>query len=157
MRIIILSKLPCIIPLILTAGIMGFAGIEFKASTILIFTIAFGLASDGTIYFLTKYRHELRKPDATIGSSITSTIKETGISMVYTTMILFFGFIIFASSSFGGTIALGLLVSITLFVSLITNLVLLPSILISIGKKSVQKELTEESLLEVDDEEEEKV
>ena len=156
-RIIILSKLPCIIPLILTAGIMGFAGIEFKASTILIFTIAFGLASDGTIYFLTKYRHELRKPDATIGSSITSTIKETGISMVYTTMILFFGFIIFASSSFGGTIALGLLVSVTLFVSLITNLVLLPSILISIGKKSVQKELTEESLLEVDDEEEEKV
>lgn len=153
-RIIILSKLPCIIPLIITAGIMGFVGIEFKASTILIFTIAFGLASDGTIYFLTKYRHELRKPDATIGSSITSTIKETGISMVYTTMILFFGFIIFASSSFGGTIALGLLVSITLFISLITNLVLLPAILISIGIRSAQKELTEESLLEVDEEEE---
>ncbi len=151
-RIILLSKLPCIIPLFITAGIMGFAGIEFKASTILIFTIAFGLASDGTIYFLTKYRHELRKDGATVGSSITSTIKETGISMIYTTLILFFGFGIFAASSFGGTIALGLLVSITLLVSLITNLILLPSILISIGKYMTQKELTGEPLLEVDEE-----
>lgn len=150
-RIIILSKLPCIIPLFITAGIMGFAGVEFKASTILIFTIAFGLASDGTIYFLTKYRHELRKSGATVGSSISATIKETGISMIYTTLILFFGFGIFAFSSFGGTIALGLLVSLTLLISLATNLILLPAILLSIGNYVSRKEMTDESFLDVDE------
>lgn len=138
-RIIILSKLPCLIPLVITAGIMGFAGIEFKASTILIFTIAFGIASDGTIYFLTRYRHELKKNKLHYSHAISLTIKETGLSMIYTALILFFGFAIFTASDFGGTIALGILVSLTLLISMCTNLILLPSILISIGKNQEKK------------------
>jgi len=153
-RIIVLSKLPCIIPLIITAGIMGFAGVVFKASTILIFTIAFGIASDGTIYFLTRYRHELRKNNLPVTDAISVTIRETGLSMIYTSMILFFGFAIFAASSFGGTIALGILVSTTLFVSMLTNLILLPSILLSIDKYVSHKELTEPGLLDITEQQE---
>jgi predicted RND superfamily exporter protein len=153
-RIIVLSKLPCIIPLIITAGIMGFSGVVFKASTILIFTIAFGIASDGTIYFLTRYRHELRKNNLPVTDAISVTIRETGLSMIYTSMILFFGFAIFAASSFGGTIALGILVSTTLFVSMLTNLILLPSILLSIDKYVSNRELTEPGLLDITEQQE---
>jgi predicted RND superfamily exporter protein len=137
-RIILLSKLPCLIPLVITAGIMGYAGIEFKATTILIFTIAFGLASDGTIYFLTRFRHELKNNNHTIENAISITIRDTGLSMIYTALVLFFGFAIFAASSFGGTKALGLLVSTTLLVSMITNLILLPAILLSL-KNHIEK------------------
>ncbi len=135
-RIILFSKVPCLLPLLITAGIMGFAGVVFKSSTILIFTIAFGLASDGTIYFLTRYRHELKHTKALPQQAIATTIRETGLSMMYTALILFFGFAIFAASSFGGTRALGLLVSTTLFISMISNLILLPTILLSIDKRS---------------------
>jgi hypothetical protein len=140
-RIIILSKLPCLIPLVITAGIMGFTGIEFKASTILIFTIAFGISSDGTIYFLTRYRNESAGAATSAALAITNTIKETGLSMICTTIILFCGFSIFAASSFGGTIALGILVSTTLLVSMFTNLLLLPSILLSIEKNKEKKRM----------------
>jgi predicted RND superfamily exporter protein len=133
-RIIIFSKLPCLIPLILTAGIMGFLGIRFKPSTILIFSIAFGISSDGTIYFLTKYRQELKKNGGNALSAISAAIKDTGISMVYTTIILFFGFGIFSVSAFGGTAALGILISLTLIMSLFTNLILLPAILLTLVK-----------------------
>jgi predicted RND superfamily exporter protein len=145
-RIILLSKLPCLIPLVITAGVMGYLGIRFKPSTILIFSIAFGIASDGTIYFLTKYRHELKKNKLSTREAIAVTIKETGISMIYVTAILFCGFAIFAASSFGGTVALGVLISITLLVSMCTNLILLPAILLSINKK----ELLEEPLVDIE-------
>ena len=135
-RIILFSKIPCLLPLLITAGIMGFGGVVFKSSTILIFTIAFGLASDGTIYFLTRYRQELKHEKVTPQQAIATTIRETGLSMIYTALILFFGFAIFAASSFGGTRALGLLVSTTLFMSMISNLILLPTILLSIHKRS---------------------
>src|ERR1044071_4163401 len=85
-RIIVLSKLPCLIPLVITAGIMGFLSIRFKPSTILIFSIAFGISSDGTIYFLTKYRQELKKYKKTASQAISSAIKDTGLSMVYTSI-----------------------------------------------------------------------
>jgi predicted RND superfamily exporter protein len=146
-RIILLSKIPCLIPLIITAGVMGYLGIRFKPSTILIFSIAFGIASDGTIYLLTKYRQELKNGLST-RNAIATAIKETGISMIYITAILFCGFSIFAASSFGGTVALGVLISITLLVSLCTNLILLPAILLSINKK----ELLEEPLVNIDEE-----
>lgn len=150
-RIIILSKLPCLIPLIITGGIMGFVGIDFKPSTILIFTIAFGISSDGTIYFLTKYRQELRQGNKTISEAVSATIKETGISMIYTSIILFCGFAIFAASSFGGTASLGIMISITLLVSMFTNLLLLPSILLSLEKVFSKKEITEEPLIDIDE------
>jgi len=133
-RIIILSKLPCLIPLVITAGLMGFLGIRFKPSTILIFSIAFGISSDGTVYFLTKYRQELKKRNNHF-KAISATIHEIGLSMVYTSIILFFGFSIFSVSEFGGTAALGVLISLTLIMSLITNLILLPAILLSIANK----------------------
>ncbi|MBI3510480.1 MAG: MMPL family transporter [Bacteroidetes bacterium] len=153
--IIVLSKLPCLIPLVMTAGIMGYLGIPFKSSTILIFSIAFGIASDGTIYILTAYRHQLRKLSAANASKAVSlAIKETGLSMIYTNIILFFGFAIFLVSSFGGTVALGILLSITLIVSLATNLVLLPCLLLSLEKRASTKALMKEPLIEIYDEEE---
>jgi predicted RND superfamily exporter protein len=153
--IIVLSKLPCLIPLVITAGIMGFLGIPFKSSTILIFSIAFGIASDGTIYILTEYRHQLRKlSPSNFSTAVSCTIRETGLSMIYTNTILFFGFAIFVLSSFGGTVALGILLSITLIVSLATNLILLPCILLSLEKRAAVKALMMEPLIEIYDEEE---
>lgn len=145
-RIIILSKIPCLIPLVITAGIMGFLGIRFKPSTILIFSIAFGISSDGTVYFLTKYRQELIKYKNNHLWAISKAIKETGLSMVYTAIILFFGFSIFSVSSFGGTAALGILISLTLLMSLFTNLILLPAILLSIANKKRKKEIAQTPL-----------
>ncbi len=153
--IIVLSKLPCLIPLVITAGIMGFLGIPFKSSTILIFSIAFGIASDGTIYILTEYRHQLRKlSPSNYSKAVSNAIHETGVSMVYTNTILFFGFAIFVLSSFGGTVALGILLSITLIVSLATNLILLPCILLSLEKRTATKAFMKEPLIEIYDEEE---
>ena len=151
-RIILLSKLPCLIPLVITAGIMGFLDIRFKPSTILIFSIAFGIASDGTIYFLAKYRQELKHRKKSISEAVSVTIKETGLSMIYTAVILFFGFGIFAASGFGGITALGILISITLLVSMVTNLLLLPSILLSIDKWVTRKEIVSTPLIEMGDE-----
>ena len=150
-RIIILSKLPCLIPLVLTAGVMGFMDIRFKPSTILIFSIAFGISSDGTIYFLTKYRQELKKRGGDAFAAISAAIKDTGLSMIYTSVILFFGFSIFSVSSFGGTAALGILISLTLIMSLVTNLVLLPSILLSIANKKQNKELMAQPIIELEE------
>ncbi len=149
-RIIVLSKIPCLIPLIITAGIMGFLDIRFKPSTILIFSIAFGISSDGTIYFLTKYRQELKKMKGA-AEAISAAIHDTGLSMVYTSIILFCGFAIFAASSFGGTVALGVLVSLTLLMSMFTNLILLPAILLSIHTKKTKKEITEAPLIDIDE------
>ncbi len=150
-RIIVLSKLPCLIPLVITAGIMGFLDIRFKPSTILIFSIAFGISSDGTIYFLTKYRQELKKHNTGAAAAISAAIKDTGLSMVYTSIILFSGFSIFSASSFGGTVALGVLVSLTLVISMFTNIILLPAILLSIHKKSMKNEIIEAPLIDIED------
>ncbi|MDQ3111177.1 MAG: MMPL family transporter, partial [Bacteroidota bacterium] len=153
--IVVLSKLPCLIPLVITAGIMGFLGIPFKSSTILIFSIAFGIASDGTIYILTEYRQQLRKlSPANYSKAVSIALRETGVSMVYTNTILFFGFAIFVLSSFGGTVALGILLSITLIVSLATNLILLPCILLSLEKRTASKAFLKEPMIEIFDEEE---
>lgn len=155
-RIIILSKLPCLIPLIITAAVMGFLDIRFKPSTILIFSIAFGISSDGTIYFLTKYRQELKKNKRSASEAITAAIKDTGLSMIYTSIILFCGFAIFTASSFGGTAAMGILVSLTLLMSMFTNLILLPAILLSIHRKSLKNEIIDEPLIDIEESVEER-
>lgn len=128
-RMIIISLIPNFIPLIMTAGIMGFFGIPLKPSTALIFSIAFGISVDDSIHFLAKYRQELFAKNFFVPVAISNSIKETGSSMLYTSIILFFGFVIFVFSDFGGTVALGLLTSLTLFFAMITNLTLLPSLL----------------------------
>jgi uncharacterized protein len=155
LRIIILSKIPVLIPLVITAGVMGFLGINFKPTTILIFSIAFGISSDGTIYFLTKYRQELKITGRSVPQAISVTIRETGLSMIYTAIILFSGFAIFAASSFGGTVALGILVSLTLLVAICTNLVMLPAILLSIDKRKSRKEALAEPLIDISEDPEE--
>jgi uncharacterized protein len=134
-KMVIISTLPSLIPLLITAGLMGFFNIHLKYSTILIFSIAFGISSDGTIYFLTRYKDELLNKKRTVKEAISETILNTGISMFYTAIILFTGFFIFTASSFRGTQSLGILVSITLLMAMICNLVLLPAFLMTLNKK----------------------
>jgi predicted RND superfamily exporter protein len=134
--IILLSKLPCLIPLLVTAGIMGYADIAFKPSTILIFSIAFGLSSDGTVYFLTSYRQQLQRGLAP-AAAISAAIHETGVSLIYTALILAGGFSVFAASGFGGTAALGVLVATTVLMACLTNLILLPALLLSLKRYRV--------------------
>ena len=127
---------------------MGFFDIHFKPSTILIFSITFGIASDGTVYFLTRYRQELEEKGNSVRESITNTIFGTGLSMIYTAVILFCGFSIFAASSFGGTAAMGVMVSITLLIAMCTNLILLPALLLTINRKKLDVRKTKAVVLE---------
>ncbi len=129
LKMIIISLIPNMIPLLITAGIMGYFGIPLKPSTALIFSIAFGISIDNSIHLLAKYRQELFANKFDVSKAISKSIRETGSSMIYTAIILFFGFIIFALSEFGGTVALGKLTSITLFFAMVTNVVVLPSLL----------------------------
>jgi len=152
-RMVILSLIPNVIPLIFTAAIMGFFGIPIKASTILVFSIAFGISVDNTIHFLAKYRQELKATGRDIRRSVVMAMKETGISMIYTSVVLFSGFGIFAFSGFGGTVAMGILVSITLLVAVTSNLLLLPSLLIGLDKFTTTESFVE-PLLHIYDEEE---
>ncbi|SFG64965.1 hypothetical protein SAMN04489864_101446 [Pedobacter insulae] len=137
--IMFVSLLPNIVPLVITAGLMGFFHIPLKPSTILIFTIAFGLASDQTIYFLTRYQQELTLTNYPVNKVVSDTIRETGVSMTHIALILFFGFGIFTASTFGGTVVLGLLLSITLLVALVFNLTLLPALMLWLDKKKMRK------------------
>jgi len=139
-RMVIVSLIPNILPLVFTSGLMGFLGIPIKPSTILVFSIAFGISVDDTIHFLAKYRQELKNQSWNIKGSVMNALTETGVSMIYTSIILFFGFSIFIASNFGGTQALGVLVSVTLFVAMLANLVLLPSLLLSLEKYVTTKE-----------------
>ena len=134
-KMVIISTLPSLIPLLMTAGLMGFFDIHLKYSTILIFSIAFGISSDGTIYFLTRYKDELLNKNRSVKEAISETILNTGVSMFYTAIILFTGFFIFTASSFRGTQSLGILVSITLLMAMLCNLVLLPAFLMTLNKR----------------------
>jgi predicted RND superfamily exporter protein len=150
-RMISVSVIPSLVPLIITAGLMGYFSIYLKPSTILIFSIAFGIASDGTLYFLTKYRQELKTPNTTISKAVSLTIKETGVSMIYTAIILFCGFGIFSASSFGGTAALGILISGTLLIAYCSNLILLPCFLLSLEKRLTDKGFLQESIIDIEE------
>ncbi|MEC9134626.1 MAG: MMPL family transporter, partial [Bacteroidota bacterium] len=118
--------------LIITAGVMGYSGIPLKPSTILVFSIAFGISVDDTIHFLAKYRQELMANKWKTKTAVYVALQETAVSMFYTSIVLFFGFAVFMSSNFGGTVALGGLVSVTLLFAMLANLILLPSLLISL-------------------------
>ena len=149
LKMVLVSLLPNLLPLIFTSALMGYFGIPIKPSTILVFSIAFGISIDDTIHFLAKYRQELKYYN--IRKSVETSIRETGVSMIYTSIILFFGFSIFTASNFGGTQALGLLVSLTLFVAMLTNLVLLPSLLLSLEKRILTQNFKESEDLFQDD------
>lgn len=153
-RMVLIALVPNVIPQIITAAIMGYAGIPIKASTILVFSVAFGISVDNTIHYLAKYRQELQATNWSIRSSVVLALKETGQSMIYTSIILLFGFGIFCLSSFGGTFALGLLTSITLFAAMLANLILLPSLLLTMEHSITNRTFKAEPLLQIYDEEE---
>lgn len=134
-RILLCSLIPNIIPLLITAGIMGWLGVRIKPSTVLIFSVALGIAIDVTIRFLVTYKQELPRNNFDIKKTVIATIHSTGISIIYTSLVLIAGFIIFCFSGFGGTQSLGWLTSLTLITATITNLVLLPALLITLGKE----------------------
>lgn len=140
-RMIIVSLIPNLLPLVVTAGLMGFLGVPIKPSTILVFSIAFGISVDDTIHFLAKYRQELQANNWKIKKSVYGALRETGVSMFYTSIVLFFGFSIFTISSFGGTVALGALVSVTLLFAMLSNLLLLPSLLLSLERSIANKQI----------------
>lgn len=156
-RMVMLSLIPNIIPLLATAAIMGFTGIPIKASTILVFSVAFGISVDNTIHFLAKYRQELSATNWNIKQSVTNALRETGVSMMYTSTVLFFGFGIFSISNFGGTQAMGILVSITLLIALISNLIVLPSLILGFDKFSTTRSLRDPMIHLSDDSDDESI
>lgn len=130
-KMILISLIPNIIPMVITAGVMGLFNIPLKPSTALIFGISFGISIDSTIHYLSKYKQELLISKGNVLVAVTRSIQEAGVSMIYTSVVLFCGFIIFVFSSFGSTIALGMLTSLTLFFAMFTNLTLLPALLLT--------------------------
>jgi hypothetical protein len=138
-RILLCSLIPNLIPLVITAGIMGWVGIPLKPSTVLVFSVALGIAVDITIRFLVNYKQELPLYNNNVVETVSSTIKHTGLSIVYTALVLIAGFVIFCGSSFGGTKALGWLTSATLLVATLTNLILLPVLLLLFSSKKENK------------------
>ncbi|MFM2137804.1 MAG: hypothetical protein RJA57_111 [Bacteroidota bacterium] len=134
-RILLCSLIPNIIPLVITAGVMGWSGIPLKPSTVLVFSVALGIAIDITIRFLVNFKQELPRNELDMKKTVIETIHGTGISIIYTSLVLIAGFVIFCFSGFDGTKALGWLTSLTLVTATFTNLVLLPAILIGIFRK----------------------
>jgi predicted RND superfamily exporter protein len=148
-KMVVVSLIPNILPLMITAGLMGYFGIPLKPSTILVFSIAFGISVDDTIHFLAKYRQELQANNWKIKTSVYGALRETGVSMFYTSVVLFFGFSVFTISSFGGTVALGALVSVTLLFAMLSNLILLPSLLLSLERSIANKEVLREPTINI--------
>lgn len=153
-KMILVSLIPNMIPLIITCGLMGHFGVPLKPSTILVYSIAFGIAVDDTIHFLTKFRHELKAGGKRVDQMLSTTVREMSMSMIYTSVVLFFGFIIFTFSNFQGTVALGALTSITLLVAMFSNLFVLPSLILSFERGLNPKKELEEVVLEADEFEE---
>ncbi len=148
-RMILISLVPNLLPLLITAGLMGYLGVPIKPSTILVFSIAFGISVDDTIHFLAKYRQELIANKWQINKSVYGALRETGVSMFYTSIVLFFGFSVFTISSFGGTKALGGLVSATLLFAMLSNLILLPSLLLSLEKSIANKKVFKKPQIDI--------
>jgi len=146
-RMVIIAMLCNLIPLIITAAIMGFANIPVKPSTLIVFSVALGISIDNAILFLSKYRNELKLNNGNLNLSVTNALNETGISMIYSSIVVVLGFGVFMVSGFGGTKALGMLISITLFLALFFNIIVLPSLILTLDKiittKSFKKPIIE--------------
>ena len=152
-RMILVSMGPNIIPLLITAAIMGFTGIPIKPSTIIVFSIALGISVDNAIQYLSRYRHELKVTNGDIKQSALNALHEAGFSMIYTSIVLILGFSVFIVSEFGGTQALGILISTTLLIAMFFNIMVLPSLLLTLDKRLVSKSFTE-PIIEMYDEDE---
>lgn len=142
-RMVMVSLIPNLVPLLFTGGIMGWFGIPLKPSTLLVFSIAFGISVDDTIHFLAKYRQELKLHPHDLKACVIKAIQEAGLGMFYTSIVLFCGFSVFTLSAFGGTQSLGLLISLTLLVAMVTNLIVLPSLLLTLERIITTKSFVE--------------
>lgn len=151
-RMILVSMIPNLIPLLVTAAIMGFTGIPIKPSTIIVFSVALGISVDNAIQYLSRYRHELKVTNGSIKKSAINALREAGFSMIYTSIVLVLGFSVFAISGFGGTQALGVLISTTLFIAMFFNIMILPSLLLTLDKRLASKAF-EEPIVEIYDDE----
>jgi uncharacterized protein len=140
-RIILIAIVVNVIPLLITAAVMGFTSIPVKPSTLIVFSVALGISIDNAILFLSKYRRDLKLCNGNIKESTISSLKDTSVSMIYTSVVFVFGFAIFIISDFGGTQALGMLISLTLFIALFFNILVLPSLLLSVDKRISMAEL----------------
>ena len=136
-KMVLISLIPNLIPLVFTAGVMGVCGIPLKMSTILVFSIALGISVDNTIHYLARYRLQMKNNKNDIKKSVMAAIMETGPSMIYSATILICGFLIFAFSSFGGTKIVGFLVPFTLLIALITNILVLPALVLTFNRKKI--------------------
>jgi predicted RND superfamily exporter protein len=151
-RMVLISLLPNLVPLLMTLGIMGMCDIRLKPSTIIIFSIAYGIVVDFTIHYLAKYRHSLSHHNWNMKRAIPESLREAGPSIIYTAIALTAGFIIFAASDFGGTIALGILTSLALVFGMLMNLILLPCMLVSLEKSINAKKEFGKVLVEMEPE-----
>ncbi len=138
-KMILVSMIPNIIPLVITAAIMGFTGVPLKPSTLIIFSVGLGISIDNAIQYLSRYRHELKVTNGNIKESAIGALHEAGFSMIYTSIVLVLGFSVFVFSSFGGTQALGILISVTLFIAMFFNILVLPSLLLTLDKRIASK------------------
>ncbi len=153
-KMVTISMVPNLLPQILTAAMMGYLAISIKPSTILIFSVALGISVDNAIHFLSRYRLELKHTNWDIRNAVISALHETGFSMVYSSIVLFLGFAIFTLSTFGGTEAMGFLISFTLLIAVLSNLFVLPSLLLSLDKRITTKNF-EEPIIEIFEEDDE--
>jgi len=153
-RMVLISMIPNLLPQIMTAAMMGYLGISIKPSTVLIFSIALGISVDNAILYLSRYRYQLRQKRHNQPDCVIAALKETGYSMLYSSSVLFLGFSIFIFSTFGGTQALGYLITFTMFMAMLSNLFLLPSLLLTFGKKGTTKAF-EEPVIDLPDENDE--
>ncbi|HPK04728.1 MAG TPA: MMPL family transporter [Bacteroidales bacterium] len=149
-KVVAISMVPNLLPQILTAAMMGFFAISIKPSTILIFSVALGISVDNAIHYLSRYRLILKQTNWNIHDSVIAALRETGFSMIYSSIVLFFGFAIFTLSTFGGTEAMGFLISFTLLIAVLSNLFVLPSLLLSFDKRITTKKF-EEPIIEIFD------
>lgn len=152
-KMILVSMIPNIIPLLITAAIMGFTGVPLKPSTLIIFSVGLGISIDNAIQYLSRYRHELKHTNGNIKASAIGALHEAGFSMIYTSIVLVLGFSVFIFSSFGGTQALGILISVTLFIAMFFNILVLPSLLLTLDKRIASKAF-EKPVIKIYDEEE---
>jgi predicted RND superfamily exporter protein len=153
-KMILVSMIPNIIPLLITAAIMGFTGIPLKPSTLIVFSVGLGISIDNAIQYLSRYRHELKHNNGAIKLSAINALNEAGFSMIYTSIVLVLGFSVFIFSAFGGTQALGILISVTLFIAMFFNILVLPSLLLTLDKRLTSKAFTQ-PIIEIYDEEDE--
>ncbi|MBA3829691.1 MAG: MMPL family transporter [Taibaiella sp.] len=151
-RILLISMVVNIVPLLITAGIMGWMGIRIKPSTVLVFSVALGITIDVTIRFLVNFKQELSWHDDSIAETVRRTIHDTGLSIIYTSLILIAGFGVFILSDFDGTKSLGYLTSMTLFMAMVTNLTLQPALLMWMDTIQVKKSKAADFLLDEDGE-----